>query len=114
MILVTSEHVYTLAKMKMSLIILAVFALLIIILGGITVYLVEHGHHGANITRLSDAIWWAVVTLATVVYGDYYQVTIVGRLTAVFMMLSGIGIFVLLSTLAQRRLQRRVEDKAKD
>ena len=65
------------------------------IFGGIGVYLTEHGHPGANITNLGDALWWAVVTIATVGYGDYYPVTAVGRVIAVFIMLGGIGIFVL-------------------
>jgi hypothetical protein len=40
-------------------------------------------------------------------YGDYCPVTTVGRIIAVFMMLSIIGIFVLLvGSLSQRRLQR--------
>jgi hypothetical protein len=41
-------------------------SLLIIIFGAIGVYLVEHEHQGANITKLSDAFWWAVVTITTV------------------------------------------------
>ena len=55
-------------------------------------YLDEHGIPRANITNLGDVLWWAVVTITTVGYGDYYPVTTVGRIIAVFMMLSGIGI----------------------
>jgi len=81
--------------------------LLIIIFGAISVYLAEQEHQSANITKLSDAFWCAIVTIATVGYGDYFPVTTVGRSIAILMMLTGIGIFVLLvSTLAQRRLQR--------
>ena len=70
-------------------------------------YLAEQNHEGANITNMGDALWWAVVTVATVGYGDYYPVTTVGRIIAVFMMLTGIGIFVLLvGSLSQHRLQR--------
>jgi voltage-gated potassium channel Kch len=109
----STSHFSTLANINLIIVILAVLVSLIIIIGGIGVYLVEHEHQGANITKLSDAIWWAVVTIATVGYGEYYQVTTAGRLIAIFMMLSGIGIFVLLvSTLAHRRLQRR-ESKLK-
>jgi len=102
-----SDRLYTMAKTNMSIIILAALVSLIILIGGTAVYLVEHEHHGANITSLGDAFWWAVVTIATVGYGDYYPVTVVGRLIAIFMMFSGIGLFVLLlSTLSRRRLKR--------
>jgi voltage-gated potassium channel len=75
--------------------------------GGFGVYLAEHDHPGANIIRLDDAIWWAVVTITTVGYGDYYPVTEVGRIIAVFIMFSGIGIVVsVLGLLSQRRLQK--------
>jgi voltage-gated potassium channel len=79
---------------------------LIIIFGGIGVYLAEHGHQGANITNSGNAFWWAVETITTVGYGDYTPVTTIGRIIATFVMFSGIGIVVvLLGTLSQRRLQ---------
>src|SRR5215469_8712238 len=68
---------------------------------------VLRGNPHANITNLGDAFWWAVVTIATVGYGDYYPVTAVGRAIAVIVMFAGIGIFVLLvGTLSQRRFKR--------
>jgi voltage-gated potassium channel len=106
-LLISIDYLSTILKANMDIVVLTVLASLIIIFGGIAVYLAEHHHEGANITKLGDALWWAVVTVATVGYGDYYPVTTVGRIIAVFMMLSGIGIFVLLvGSLSQRRLQR--------
>jgi voltage-gated potassium channel len=97
----------------MGFVIPAILTLLIIIFGGIGVYLAEHQHQGANITKLGDAFWWAVVTITTVGYGDYYPVTSVGRIIAIFVMFSGIGIVVsFLGTLTTRRL-RRVESRFK-
>ena len=71
------------------------------------VYLAEHGNPRANITNLGNAFWWAVVTITTVDYGDYYPVTAAGRVIAVIVMFAGIGVFVVfVSTLAQRRFKR--------
>jgi voltage-gated potassium channel len=46
---------------------------------------------------LADGVWWAIVTASTVGYGDIAPTTIWGRLIAVVLLLSGVG---LISTLA--------------
>ena len=110
-LLMRSDRLYTLLKTNLGFVIPATLTLSIIIFGAIGVYLAEHGHQGANITKLSDAFWWAVVTITTVGYGDYYPVTSVGRIIAVLVMFSGIGIVVaFLGMVSQRRL-RRVESR---
>ena len=55
------------------------------------VYDAEHAVPGANITQFGDAIWWAIVTIATVGYGDYSPITFEGRAIAVLLMFSGIA-----------------------
>ena len=103
----STSNLYTLGNTKMSVVILAAAAFFIIFVGGFGVFLAEHGHPGANITQYYDAVWWAVVTLATVGYGDYYPVTALGRIIAIFMMISGVGIFALMvATFAKRRLEK--------
>ena len=52
-----------------------------------------------NIETGGEAIWWGVVTLTTVGYGDYYPVTTLGRITAVFVMFAGIGIIGALASI---------------
>jgi voltage-gated potassium channel len=47
----------------------------------------------ANITTFGDALWWAVSTITTVGYGDYYPVTAAGRAIGVALMIAGVGIF---------------------
>lgn len=44
-----------------------------------------------SISNIWDAIWWSFVTITTVGYGDIFPVTAGGRITAVFVMLMGIG-----------------------
>jgi len=52
---------------------------------------------GARIHDFADALWWAIVTVTTVGYGDTYPVTAGGRGVAVVLMLTGIGLVGVLS-----------------
>jgi voltage-gated potassium channel len=52
---------------------------------------------GANIITGEDAIWWSLVTITTVGYGDKYPVTTEGRVIAVILMIAGVGLFSTLS-----------------
>ena len=53
----------------------------------------------ANITTGGDALWWAIVTITTVGYGDYFPVTPLGRLTGVAVMVAGVGIIGALASI---------------
>lgn len=47
----------------------------------------------SNIKSAEDAVWWVVVTLTTVGYGDRYPVTTEGRFLAAALMTAGVGLF---------------------
>ena len=50
----------------------------------------ERGNPDANITTLWIAMWWGCVTVFTVGYGDYYPITVGGRIAAVAIMVLGL------------------------
>jgi len=57
----------------------------------------EPNAEGSNIKNASDALWWSIVTVATVGYGDKFPVTLEGRVVASVAMVAGIGLFGTLS-----------------
>ena len=70
-------------------------------LGAWLVLLFEEKAKGSNIHSYPDALWWAIVTVTTVGYGDRYPVSAGGRAVAVVLMLVGIGLIgVLTATVA--------------
>ncbi len=66
--------------------------LAVMALCSIALYPAEHGVN-KTIDSPFDALWWGVVTLSTVGYGDVYPITPEGRLAAMVLMLLGIGLF---------------------
>jgi voltage-gated potassium channel len=66
----------------------------------IGILICEQQDPNANIKTAGDAFWWSVSTITTVGYGDVYPVTPEGRILAMVLMVSGIGLFGILSGLA--------------
>jgi voltage-gated potassium channel len=70
-------------------------------LGAWLVLLLEENAKGSNIHSYPNALWWAIVTVTTVGYGDRYPVSAGGRVVATILMLVGIGLIgVLTATVA--------------
>jgi voltage-gated potassium channel len=73
---------------KISIFMLVVCALVTVL--GSVMYLVERGQNG--FTSIPASIYWAIVTITTVGYGDISPVTPLGKAVASFIMLMGYGI----------------------
>ena len=73
---------------KISIFMLIVLSLVIIL--GSVMYLAERGENGFN--SIPDSIYWAIVTITTVGYGDISPITPLGKWIASIIMLMGYGI----------------------
>ena len=61
--------------------------------GSLGILHIEQYEPDANITSASDALWYVIVTISTVGYGDRFPVTNNGRLLGTFIIVIGVGIF---------------------
>lgn len=67
----------------------------VLLVGGIVVLpRIEQAYapDAANIQDVGDALWYAVVTLTTVGYGDFYPVSVPGQIVGVIFVLSSLGV----------------------
>jgi voltage-gated potassium channel len=67
--------------------------LLTVLAAGVSLYFTERGVGAAQIKTLGQGLWWALVTITTVGYGDFVPVTNIGRVIAGVLMI--IGMFTL-------------------
>jgi voltage-gated potassium channel len=70
-----------------------VIFLMVLFLASVAEYYLEHDVQPGTFGSVPAALWWAVVTLTTVGYGDTVPVTVLGRLVAAVVMICGLGVF---------------------
>ncbi len=72
-----------------------VLALTLIIISSSLVYFPEHLAQPEVFTSIPATIWWSVVTLTTVGYGDMIPITIIGKIFTGVILLAGVAMFAL-------------------
>lgn len=91
----------------------ALFFILIVWMGVAALELAVEVHaEGHNINNVEDAIWWGIVTLLTVGYGDRFPVTTLGRISASFLMVVGVvGIAIITAKISSYFLERALRER---
>jgi len=111
----TAEEVRAETRQQLAqstLLITTLVALLVITVGSVLVVSFEARAPDANIMTGEEAVWWSIVTVATVGYGDYVPVTVGGRIIGSIMMVVGVSIFsVLTSYISSLVINRKNENR---
>ena len=82
---------------------------LVVIILGTLMYIVEGQQNGFD--NIPKSIYWAVVTLTTVGYGDVVPITTLGKTVAVFIMLLGYAIIAVPTGIVSSEMSKNRNDK---
>lgn len=86
---------------------------LLVVVSSLAVLDAERGEPGTPITTFGQAVWWSLVTITTIGYGDLAPVTAVGRCAAVLLMIGGVALAgVVTATLASWIVSLVAEENA--
>ncbi|ELA7389012.1 potassium channel family protein [Vibrio alginolyticus] len=87
------SHIINENKSSSSFHLMMFISLMMMTFCSIYVLYLERQVPGANIITASDAFWWTFVTITTVGYGDLYPITLEGRIVAMILITTGVGLF---------------------
>jgi voltage-gated potassium channel len=88
----------------------AVLAAMTVLGGGAAYSAVEKAQH----LSVWDGVWWAIVTVTTVGYGDTFPETDAGRIIAIAVMFVGIGFIAILTASAAERFLRQQQAERRE
>jgi len=80
---------------KNELLLSLVLTLFLIVISSCLVYFCEHTVQPEQFTSIPGTMWWSVITLTTVGYGDMYPITNLGRILTSIILLAGVALFAL-------------------
>ena len=105
---------YDLAKAELALFVAA--SMVVIYLAGVGIYHFENEAQPDLFSSIPDSLWWAIVTLTTVGYGDMYPITAGGRFFTTVILFVGLGLVAVPAGIVSSALSeaRKINDEQKN
>ena len=91
---------------KEELVLFFMVTLILVFLTASGIYFFENEAQPKVFSSLFHSLWWAIVTLTTVGYGDVYPITLGGRIFTFFVLIIGIGIVTIPAGLVSTALTK--------
>jgi voltage-gated potassium channel len=88
-----------LATKKFEFLTLGMFASIVIFVSSVLIYVMEANNTASPINTLYDAVYWSIVTISTVGYGDITPITTEGRFVAMLVITAGIAVLAFTTSL---------------
>ena len=106
------NHFTSAIKTAKEEILLFIFVTLILIyFSAVGIYYFENQAQPEHFTSIFDSLWWAIITLTTVGYGDVYPITVGGRVFTFFILMIGLGIVAIPTGIISSALTKSIDSK---
>ncbi len=93
-------------------ILLFIFITLILIyFSAVGIYYFENQAQPEHFSSIFDSLWWAIITLTTVGYGDVYPITVGGKVFTFFILMIGLGIIAIPTGIISSALTKSIDRK---
>ncbi|MBA1432273.1 MAG: ion transporter [Epsilonproteobacteria bacterium] len=99
-----------LATKKFEFLTLGIFAAIVIFISSVLIYVMEGNNPDSPIETLFEAIYWSIVTISTVGYGDMVPVTHEGRFVALLVITAGIAVLAFTTSLFVSAFTEKLEE----
>ncbi|MFV0572719.1 MAG: ion transporter [Xanthomarina gelatinilytica] len=104
------NHFTNAIKSSKEEILLFLFVTLILIyFAAVGIYYFENAAQPEHFSSIFDSLWWAIVTLTTVGYGDVYPITVGGKVFTFIILLIGLGIVAIPTGIISSALTKSVD-----
>jgi len=106
-------HQFTQAiKMVKEQIFLFLFTTLILVyFSAVGIYYFENQVQPEHFSSIFESLWWAIITLTTVGYGDVYPITVGGKVFTFFILMIGLGIVAIPTGIISSALTKTIDEK---
>lgn len=99
-----------LASKKFEISTLIFFAVLMIMVSSVSIYVMEATHPDSQIHTFYDAIYWSVVTIFTIGYGDIVPITPEGRGVAMMIIIAGVAVVSFATSIAVSAFAEKLDE----
>ena len=99
---------YVFIEKKFEFLTLGIMFIMAITFGSTIIYIYEGAGVNPNISSFFDAIYWSVITISTVGFGDISPVTIQGRVATLFLVIGGMGVIAFFTSIVTTSLHDKM------
>ena len=96
---------------KEEILLFVLITLILIYFSAVGIYYFENAAQPEHFTSIFDSLWWAIITLTTVGYGDVYPITVGGKVFTFFILMIGLGIVAIPTGIISSALTKSIDSK---